>query len=122
MDRQERQRDLFRRVAFLVSLTFVISYPDVVVGSARLVAVNAPKLVVAKTGGKLEKLLVRNEQQVTSGQRLAYLQSTAKHEQVLQLQSWIDTTIVHLQSNDLHTLASLPLPNLIELGELQPDY
>lgn len=112
----------FLVLAFLLSLTFVISYPDIVTGSARLVAVHAPKLVIAKGEGKLEKLLVQNEQQVKSGQPLAYLQSTAKHEQVLQLQQWIDTTIAAAQKADLNTLVSMPLPDLAQLGELQPDY
>ncbi|MFM9908541.1 MAG: biotin/lipoyl-binding protein [Chitinophagaceae bacterium] len=82
----------FLVLLLLLALTWVIQYPDMVKGSLRLVAVNPPKLLIAKTGGKLQKLITANEQEVKEGDILAYLQSTASHEQVLQLRKWIDTT------------------------------
>lgn len=114
---------LFFVVALLLLLlTWVIHYPDAIKASARLKATDAPKLVVAKTEGKLEKLLVQNEQYVTEGQYLAYLQSTAKHEQVLVLKQWIDSMMAQVQQNHLNILLTQPLPDLVQLGELQAAY
>jgi multidrug resistance efflux pump len=109
-------------IGLLVTLTFFIYYPDTVNASARLVALNAPKHVVVKSEGKLEKLLVRNEEQVNMGQPLAYLQSTADHEQVLRLKSWITDLYVRIKEGDLNYLQLNPIPELNQLGELQSNY
>ena len=61
----------------LLSLAWFIQYPDIVNASARLVAINPPKLIVARTNGRLLKLFVANEQMVTKDQHLGYIESTA---------------------------------------------
>lgn len=106
----------------LAALTFIIRYPDVVKASVRIAALNAPKMLTAHIEGRLEKLFVVNGQQVIKGQKLAYLQSTAKHEQVIQLQKWIMATEPFVDAGDIEILLSNPLPVLNELGELQPAY
>ncbi|MGH2552544.1 MAG: hypothetical protein ACRDEB_02440, partial [Chitinophagaceae bacterium] len=55
-------------VLLLLALTWIIQYPDMINASTRLVTLNPPKLVNAKTEGKLLKLLVANEQQVKKDQ------------------------------------------------------
>jgi multidrug efflux pump subunit AcrA (membrane-fusion protein) len=69
---------------FLLSLTFIIKYPDVVKATVRINALNAPKMLITRTDGRLEKLFITNGQDVQKEQQLAFIQSTAKHEQVLQ--------------------------------------
>jgi len=61
---------------FLAS-TFLIKYPNVINGSLKLTAINAPRLLLAQTECKIEELLVNNDEEVTQGQPLAILQSTA---------------------------------------------
>ncbi len=112
----------FLVLILLLALTWVIQYPDMVKGSLRLVAVNPPKLLIAKTGGKLQKLIATNEQEVKKGDILAYLQSTASHAQVLQLRKWIDTTEQAILINNLDVLMEHPFPPLNNLGELQTGY
>jgi multidrug efflux pump subunit AcrA (membrane-fusion protein) len=63
----------------ILASTCLIKYPDVIKGSMIITAIDAPKLLLAKTDCKLEKLLVKNEEEVTQGQALALLQSTASH-------------------------------------------
>ncbi len=106
----------------LLSLTWVVRYPDVVKGSARLVAIDAPKLLTAKTDGKLEKLLVANEQDVQKDQPLAFLQSTGKHEQVLILEKWIRDIEPAIAGNKPEVVVQQPLPALNNLGEVQTAY
>lgn len=106
----------------LLTLTWFIQYPDKINASARLVALNAPKIVTARQDGKLIKLLVKNEEVVKAGQQLAWLQSTARHEQVLQLQTWIEQVHEQTKSGDLNSLLTGFLPELPQLGDLQPSY
>src|SRR5687767_5182668 len=101
---------LFALVVGLLVFSWLIRYPDVVNGSVRLLAINAPKMVAAKTDGKIEKILVSDEQQVQAGTHLAYLQSTGRHDQVLLLQSWLQRTVASTQAGNYKTLLSDPLP------------
>jgi HlyD family secretion protein len=103
----------------LLTISWFIKYPDIVKGSVRLVAINAPRLVTARTEGKLEKLLVANGAAVKEGEPLAYLQSTARHEEVLTLYNWINETETAIIDNNLEILLVNPLPVLLQLGEVQ---
>lgn len=109
-------------IFLLLALTWVIQYPDMISASTRLVTLNPPKLVNAKTEGKLIKLLIANEQQVKNGQTLGYMESTANYSQVLELQDWINEAITGLQDNNYALLAKNPIPKLSGLGELQINY
>ncbi|MFT3825907.1 MAG: HlyD family efflux transporter periplasmic adaptor subunit [Chitinophagaceae bacterium] len=106
----------------MLLLTWFVRYPDIIQGSARLVAIDAPKLLTAKTDGKLEKLLVTNEQEVQKDQPLAFLQSTARHEQVLALEKWIREIEPSIAHNKLEVVMTNKLPLLNELGEIQAAY
>lgn len=109
-------------ILILLLSTWFIKYPDTVNASARLVAVDPPKLITAKADGRLIKLFVRNEQAVTKGQHLGYIESTAHYEQVLKLQDWINKALETSAENDSDILVSNPLPQLFKLGELQRGY
>jgi HlyD family secretion protein len=113
---------LFFIVMLLLIFSWFIRYPDIVTGKARLLAINAPKMVAAKTDGKIEKILIANEQEVEAGAHLAYLQSNGRHEQVLSLQTWLQKSFAITQSGNFQTLLSDPLPVCNQLGELQPAY
>jgi multidrug resistance efflux pump len=108
--------------ALLLASTFVIKYPDVIKGSMKLAAIDAPKLLIARTEGKLEKLLVSNEQEVKQGQPLAFLQSTAVHNQVLILKNWISNVEPFIDRDSLEILLADPLPVFNQLGEAQTAY
>lgn len=105
-----------------LAFTSVIDYPDVIKGSMRLVAVNAPVLLVAKKAGKLQRLLVTNDQEVRKGQPLAFLQSTGDHTQVLALLRRLDQIEPVIMEGDFSILPTGPLPTYNNLGELQPLY
>lgn len=109
-------------IILLLALTWFIRYPDIINGSARLVALNPPKLITSKVEGKLLRLFVANEQPVLKGQHLGYMESTADYKEVVRLQQWVDTTIQSTQNNEYDILLSYPLPELANLGELQTNY
>jgi multidrug efflux pump subunit AcrA (membrane-fusion protein) len=109
-------------ILLLLALTLIIKYPDIINASARLIALNPPKAIAAKTDGKLLKLFVNNEQQVKKGQHLGYMESTGDYNEVIGLQKWIDQTIAATQNNEHNFLITHPLPGLSNLGELQLNY
>ncbi|MBS1946817.1 MAG: HlyD family efflux transporter periplasmic adaptor subunit [Bacteroidetes bacterium] len=106
----------------LFAFTWFIQYPDIIKGSMKLVAINAPKSVVAKTEGKLEKLLVSNQEEVQQGQALAFLQSAASPQQVMGLQKWVAAMEPSVIKDSFDILLSHPLPVFDQLGDLQSDY
>jgi HlyD family secretion protein len=109
-------------ILLLLALTWIIKYPDIINASTRLVALNPPKSVIAKTAGKLLKLFVNNEQPVKKDQHLGYMENTADYNQVIILKHWIDQTTIGTQNNEYDFLISNPLPGLSDLGELQVNY
>jgi len=112
----------FLILALLLASTYLIKYPDIIKGSMRITATNAPKLLIAKTECKLEKLLVGNEEEVTQGQPLVFLQSTALHNQVMQLKNWIYEIEPYVIRDSLEILLIKPLPVFNQLGEIQNAY
>lgn len=110
-------------VLLLLALTWVIQYPDKIEAPSRLVALNPPKLIAARTEGKIIGLFVINDQAVKKGQHLAHLESTGYYEEILQLQQWINEALPLIQQNDLYWLSKKkPFPKLARLGELQGAY
>jgi multidrug efflux pump subunit AcrA (membrane-fusion protein) len=106
----------------LLSFSWLVRSPDVVRGSLRLMAVNAPKLMVARLEADLAALPVKNEEHVQQGQILAVLQSTANFRQVLVLRKWILALEPAAIKGDFDTLLKSPLPLLTQLGDIQPEY
>ena len=112
----------FLIIFFLLSLTWLIKYPDIINASARILTLNPPKLVSSKTGGKLLKLFIANEQQVRKGQHLGYMESITDYYEVINLQNWIDLIIKTTKNNSYEIVTTNQLPDLHNLGELQPNY
>ncbi len=108
-------------VALLV-LSWLVLYPDIVQAPLSVVAVNAPKKVMARAEGKIVSLVAVNGAAVREGDVLAYLESTAKHSEVLALQAWVNETEQLLDNGKLDVLASRTLPLRSSLGELQRSY
>ncbi len=99
----------------LLVISWVVRYPDIVSVPFRLTSANAPKAIHAKIGGKLVKLLVKDSQKVPANTALAFLESTAKHEEVLVLEK-------ALQGIKYQTFQKFDAVNVDSLGELQPAY
>ena len=105
----------------IVVLSAFIRYPDVVKTSLKVNSLNSPKGVISHQNGKLVKLLVKENEQVIEKQPLAYIESTAKHNDVLLLANKLK--ILHNQLNTGQELkAEHLLQNLLNLGELQTNY
>ncbi len=118
----------YGNVVFLIVLLLVvvacwlIRYPDIVSGKAVLASLNAPKPVIAKTDGKLMMLTIKENEPVNEGEILGFVESTAKHEYVLALSSYLDTLSVLLLANNEAGLLKQKDRSFTELGELQQPF
>lgn len=112
----------FLVIASLLGISWFISYPDVIGGHARLVSLNAPKMIAAKKEGKLLKLLVSDGEKVKKNTHLGLIESIASYNEVMLLQGWVEQTIRETTGNNYDSIVQNPLPSLINLGELQSFY
>lgn len=98
----------------------MIKYPDIVSAPLRLTSINYPKPVTSKIDGRLTKLLVTNKEKVTQGEVIAFLESTADHEQILAISRSLKA--IEKKKSDFsrsNELQSLVGENKMALGELQ---
>lgn len=119
-----RKGNVFFLVVLLgvLLVTWLIRYPDIIRSSARLVATNPPKQVIARAQGKLAKLLVRDNDDAKAGQHLAYIESTADYRQVMALFGWLNKTTHAVNEEELSIAIKEQLPFFSNLGELQAGY
>lgn len=103
----------------LVSVATFLEYPDVV-SSEKLTLTTAepPVEVVARVDGRITQLLVPDTSQVSARQPLAVLQSTARYEDVVELNRQVQTW----SALEMDALRGLVYSQSLQLGELQSDY
>ncbi|MDB5136126.1 MAG: HlyD family efflux transporter periplasmic adaptor subunit [Mucilaginibacter sp.] len=109
-------------LVLIVGLSALVRYPDIVKAQLKVDSPNSPKPVVSKISGKLVKLLVTENETVKTGQPLAYLESTANHDKVLNL-------LANLKELQKQVLQNRPVNSLfftqadnVQFGELQSSY
>jgi multidrug resistance efflux pump len=102
--------------------SWLVHMPDLVPAPFTLTTVNAPKTAPARRAGRLVRLLVGEGAQVQAGTPLAYLESTAQHEEVLALSHDLQQAWALASADQLEQVATLPLARFHQLGELQNAY
>ncbi len=112
-------------LGLLLLLLFVgwfVQYPDLVKANLRVLATNAPKPVLARSDGLLEKLFVKDGQSVQKGQRLAFLESTGNHNEVLALGQVADSLVILSGQSNIGAMYEMDVPSFFQLGEVQKSY
>jgi hypothetical protein len=97
-------------------------YPDIIKTNATLPAANAPKEILARIDGKIVKLFVKNDEDVSRDATIAWLESTASHKEVIALNHLLDSGISLLEKNKIREVSDLFLIPFENLGELQASY
>jgi len=105
----------------IVLLSAFIRYPDVVKTSLKINSLNSPKGAIAHQQGKLVKLLVRENQQVQARQPLAFIESTGRHEEVIELANRLAGLGRLLNASQPITTKDF-IGTDLNLGELQGSY
>ncbi|CAM4413364.1 HlyD family secretion protein [Pedobacter westerhofensis] len=107
-------------LSIMVIMAANIQYPDIIRTSLKVNSLNSPKSVLSRQNAKLVRILVANNQTVAINQALAYLESTANHQDILSLLHSLKSLRLALNSGDK---VSMKLPgNNLNLGEIQSSY
>ncbi|MEO6523033.1 MAG: HlyD family efflux transporter periplasmic adaptor subunit [Mucilaginibacter sp.] len=109
-------------LVLIFSLSAFIRYPDIVKTSIKIESPNSPKPVVSRISGELTRLLIKENDMVSTGQPLAYIESTGNHGAILNLLNTLKQVQIELLSNKTFTSGLLKQTNLSQLGELQMSY
>jgi len=104
-------------IIMILMMSYFIKYPEFVPATIIVTSQNPPEKIEARINSKLEKVLIKDHQQVKKNQVLMVLQSTANYQDVLQLKQIIDSLKPdHLSSFPVDQVSTF------KLGELQSDY
>lgn len=101
----------------ILMMSYFIKYPEFVPATIIVTSQNPPEKLEARINSKLEKVFIKDHQQVKKNQILMVLQSTANYKDILQLKKVIDSiSPAHMSSFPVNKLSTF------KLGELQADY
>lgn len=109
-------------LVLLFAGTWFIKYPDIIQTNATLTAFDAPKEIVVRQDGKLVQLFTGNDDIVTKGQTIAWIESTADHKKIVELSRLLDKGIHYLSLNETEKVSGLFVNSFQNLGELQSPY
>lgn len=111
-------------MAIIILVLFVgayfFKYPDVIPAAVTISSGNPPVAIIARNNLPIDQLLVGNNEEVTAGQVLGVLNNPADYrevEQIAAITTKIDTCV-----NLLKFINHNPLPQQVNLGELQSGY
>ena len=102
----------------MLAAAWLVRYPDVVEAKVVVTTATPPVDVVARTDGRIARLLVSDTARVKANQLLAVMQSTANYRDVLLLDSCLGAW-QQLKTEDFRNVQQ---PDSLTLGELQGDY
>lgn len=109
-------------LSFLMLLSAFIKYPDIVKTQLTISSADMPKRVTAKIDGKIVKLLIKNDQFVRKGEPMAFIESTASHEKVLQFLKILTSIKRKLNSDSTKSNIYFDQSDISNLGELQNSF
>lgn len=104
-------------LGMILLMSYFIKYPEFVPAPIIVTSQNPPEKLEARIDSKIEKILVKNQQEVKNNDILMVLQSTANYQDVLRLKKFVDS----ISPNQIF---SFPINETsgLKLGELQSDY
>ncbi|HBE40730.1 MAG TPA: hypothetical protein DDW27_05920 [Bacteroidales bacterium] len=110
----------FAIIVAILGVTWFINYPDVVTAPVTITTYNSPAPLVAKSGGKIEKLIVDNGEDVSNDQPVAIIENTAQYDDILVLVAFLDT----LEANPdwQNDVTKFTPPEELSVGEVQTSY
>ena len=111
---------LFFTIVLILLGSWVFKYPYIITSPVYVTTENPPYDAIAKTDGRIETLMVADNQKVHSGQIMALIASTAGFEDVRQLQSKLDT--IRLLIRNAGEQEEFYFPGNLNLGNIQPAY
>lgn len=105
--------------AIILIMSWFISYPDKITASGILTTTHPPIEILAKDGGKIESIYVKEGDTLTKGDPILYIKNDASLEEVKVLSIVIKA---FNEMNDVRDYLSIEIPKLEHLGMMQADY
>ncbi|MFK7832992.1 MAG: HlyD family secretion protein [Winogradskyella sp.] len=105
-------------IMMFLFLSWFIKYPDVIAAEAQITTKLPPQKKYAQVNGKLDALLMEDNDSVNEGNILAIIENTANFEHILLLKSVVDTIKVD-NTNFEFPLDELPI---LFLGDIDAQY
>lgn len=106
----------------IIATCWFIQYPDIVTVNSKLTSINAPKEIKTKIDGRLVQLLTQEGKQVAANDILGFMESRAKHQEVIQLSNAIDSVQTIVAENKFESINNYLQYSLVHLGEVQQNY
>lgn len=105
-------------IILLLFLSYFIKYPDVIVSKAVITTNIPPQKEFAKVTGKIDTILISNQQKVYPNQPLAVIKNTGNFKDIQQLKNV--TKISGLKNGTFQfPIDEIPI---LDLGEIEPTY
>ncbi|MDO5656322.1 MAG: HlyD family efflux transporter periplasmic adaptor subunit [Flavobacteriaceae bacterium] len=82
---------IFLALLSILAVSWFIKYPDFIPAQVLITTQNPPEKIEARINGKIEKLYIKNQDNVHSNQILATILNSANNDDVIKLSSIIDT-------------------------------
>ncbi|MEW6703112.1 MAG: HlyD family efflux transporter periplasmic adaptor subunit [Bacteroidota bacterium] len=112
---------LFSFLFLVLVVTWFIKYPDTVVTEVKINPTQIPKPVVARAAGRITSLLVKDKQNVSEGQFIAFIEATANPYNILKFEENVDLALNYVNKEKLDSSIK-SLQYFAELGELQQSF
>ena len=110
----------FALLAAIIAISWFINSATIVSAPVVITTQNPPAPLVAKSGGKIASLCVRNQENVSKKQSIALIENSADYSDVKTLASFIDKIQRRPDWNQTVEIYDLPLG--LSLGEIQNSY
>ncbi|CAH0287434.1 HlyD family secretion protein [Chryseobacterium sp. WG14] len=108
---------IFVILLLILVMSYIIKYPEFVPAPIIVTSQNPPEKLEARTSSKIEKIFIKDHQEVKKNDLLMVMQSAANYKDVLELKKLVDSTA----PNQLYSFP-LSVTSRFKLGELQGDY
>lgn len=109
---------VFLVLLLLLVLSWFVKYPDFVSAEVLITTQNPPEKIEARINGKIETLLVKNQDPVTENQILAIIQNPSDNQDMLKLIAVTDS----LKINDKEFTFPFALFQKHAFGDVESDY
>ena len=105
-------------IVMLIGISWFVKYPDIIIAEAMITTQIPPQKEYAIITGKIDTILVDDNQKVISDTPLAIIENTANYKDVFYLKSVIDTIKIN-NSNFSFPIHQMPI---LFLGDIESDY
>ncbi len=107
-------------ISILIIGSCFFKYPDIITSSIVVTTENPPASIVSRSNGKIQKMFVKDNQQVKKDDYVAIIENPANYEHIFSLKIQLDS--FKLINNNTNSINLINFHNNYTLGELQTTY